>query len=268
MIRVQQVPISARHGQRKGKSGFTLIELLTVIAIIAILAGILLPALSRAREMARRSTCSSNLRQLAQAVVMYARDYNDRLPCTYDACADGQSTGYGGWMYFTDRGNASTPTKFWPKYGTLFEYTGGKENIFTCADDEIAAQALEQFSSAQYGKCGCSYSINWRLSTVCAADNGKVGSKSCFYIGHKLSRIRDASSIFLFVEEGSRSSNPNDMYDSTDDGYFNGTSGVDWQNKPTLRHAKGFNVAFCDGHADYLKADSQEAQDVLFNNKP
>lgn len=62
---------------RKGKSrGFTLIELLVVIAIISILAAILFPVFARAREMARKSTCTSNLRQLGTAVQLYVQDYD------------------------------------------------------------------------------------------------------------------------------------------------------------------------------------------------
>ena len=62
------------------RKGFTLIELLVVIAIIAILAAILFPVFSRAREKARGASCMSNMKQLALAVIQYTQDYDEKLP--------------------------------------------------------------------------------------------------------------------------------------------------------------------------------------------
>jgi len=62
------------------RKGFTLIELLVVIAIIAILAAILFPVFSRAREKARQSNCLSNTKQLVMGILMYAQDYDESIP--------------------------------------------------------------------------------------------------------------------------------------------------------------------------------------------
>jgi prepilin-type N-terminal cleavage/methylation domain-containing protein len=76
--------ISKTNSSPRDNQGFTLIELLVVIAIISILAAMLLPALARARESAKRTSCASNLRQVHLAFFAYAEDHNDRLPPKFE----------------------------------------------------------------------------------------------------------------------------------------------------------------------------------------
>jgi prepilin-type N-terminal cleavage/methylation domain-containing protein/prepilin-type processing-associated H-X9-DG protein len=71
--------IMSNPKSRPSRKGFTLIELLVVIAIIAILAAILFPAFAKAREAARRSSCSSNMKQMGIAIMQYSQEYDEKM---------------------------------------------------------------------------------------------------------------------------------------------------------------------------------------------
>ncbi len=75
------------------RKGFTLVELLVVIAIIALLMGILMPALSKVRQIAFRLVCGTNLSGIGKAMLIYANDYSDELPRAGGPSSEWSSTG-------------------------------------------------------------------------------------------------------------------------------------------------------------------------------
>lgn len=121
---------------------FTLIELLTVIAIIGVLAGLLLPTLGRARAKARQSACVSNLHQLGLAVNLYADDYRHHLPVAAL--------------------QPSTDTSGLPAIATLLRpYLGAKHTgALRCPADTEPLDAGQTF----FAREGSSYSWNYLLN--------------------------------------------------------------------------------------------------------
>ena len=90
-----------RNPKSKIRNGFTLIELLVVIAIIALLVSILLPSLNKAKELARRAVCSSNLHQMGLGTMMYANDNDGKIPSGFVGWSIGCTMQCNKWTPYT-----------------------------------------------------------------------------------------------------------------------------------------------------------------------
>ncbi len=206
--------------RRRRSAGFTLVELLVVIAIIALLASLLLPALSRAKEAARKATCISNLRQLALGTTLYAQEYNDTFPGVWDgSVGGGRDSGTNGWIFFIGFGR---PTVFNAALGVLFPYVSAT-NVFECPSDRVHS--------------GDSYALNALLS--------RETETRGFHAGIGLSSATSPAATFEFLEEAA----PN-AGGSTNDGYFDPRN-----DHPSGRHQGSVAGTFCDGHATALRTN-------------
>lgn len=210
---------------------FTLIELLVVIAIIAILAAMLLPALSKAKGRALQTACLSNQKQLQLCWGMYADDNLQRM---IDNLLVGGGTN--GWI----QGDMSNPLEATNTAllatGRLFAYNKSF-GIYRCPAD-IRPGRLASITFRVR-----SYSMNCYMNgNDVGADKGFVG----FRVNRKLPDItRPAPSIaFVFTEEHERRIN---------DGHMGiCPAGDDWYDLPALWH-RGANFSFADGHASFRK---------------
>lgn len=160
---------------------FTLIELLVVIAIIAILAAILFPVFSQAKESAKRTTCLSNLRQIGQATYLYLADADDRFPDRRDLKAMNYRpwTGWppsdprSGWLvpifepYTKSREIWSCPSVKGSVMGELNQVRDGDSRTWMWRFDQIVGDPLDNF----WGK-----SPDQALADLQAAQNPQVGN--------------------------------------------------------------------------------------------
>ncbi|OHB63134.1 MAG: hypothetical protein A2Y77_07890 [Planctomycetes bacterium RBG_13_62_9] len=127
----------------KTQRGFTLVELLVVIAIIALLMGILMPALSRVRQLAFRLTCGTNLSGIGKAMLIYANDYDDELPRSGGRNSVWGSMSPGGWSTLDRKaafslgadGSAATGASISSCFYLLVKYAEVTPKSFICKGD-------------------------------------------------------------------------------------------------------------------------------------
>jgi prepilin-type N-terminal cleavage/methylation domain-containing protein/prepilin-type processing-associated H-X9-DG protein len=234
------------------RHAFTLLELLVVIAVIAILAGILLPTLARSRERALGLFCLQNTRQLTVGWILYSDDHDGRLPYNLGVGAPANANGDGGssgpdmslnWannVLDWQAGNSdNTNTAKLVETG-LGPYLNKATAVFRCPSDHA-------LSSDQLG-------AGWTARVRSYSMNGMVGDAGTFsgegynennpkYAQYfKMSQIKQPSNIFVFLDE-----HP----DTIRDGYFiNRTADLQWRHLPASYHNGAAALSFADGHSE------------------
>jgi prepilin-type N-terminal cleavage/methylation domain-containing protein/prepilin-type processing-associated H-X9-DG protein len=221
------------------RRAFTLVELLVVIGIVAVLIALLVPALGRAREGARRTVCASNLRQLAGACLAYAQAHRGQLP----GAAASENVYPGDWIVWQ-------PGKD-PADSSVVPFLGRFDaRLFRCPSDAFEARAV-------VGDMTGPYLYSYLLNGVLPFHTWRQGN---WYIPR-------ASEVVLMIECDERR-----VYSGAWMAYW---VGMQWEEPLGTRHDPAAhrdwstinpadfarrpdrddrgNVAFCDGHVDYVE---------------
>lgn len=232
--------------QSSPQKAFTLIELLTVIAIIALLAAILFPVFSRARENARRTSCQSNLRQMGTAVMQYMQDYDDVFPWSFNTLTNSPAPEGGYWS-----GTAANGFWFWPQI--LYPYHKS-EQVFACPSVSLYKTGPARLYRGHYGANRLLMPINTDPTTSIVITNPM-----------KASLVPSPSSVYMFMDSGNYYANSTSVQAANGSnvyvpgmGSVSGTTGsitdtalqFDYKNG---RHFNGVNVTFADGHVKWLQ---------------
>jgi prepilin-type N-terminal cleavage/methylation domain-containing protein/prepilin-type processing-associated H-X9-DG protein len=216
--------------------GFTLIELLVVIAIIAVLMGILMPALNRVREQGKRATCLSNLKQLTMSWIMYADDNDDKI-VNGDSGEYGQAANNG--PYWVQRDWTSGMTKEQRQQaildGALWPFIKDLK-IYKCPS--VERKTMDYYN--QMSPPVRTYSISDSMN--CKAWAPEMGTT----IIQRRMAIKNGAMRAVFLDDGG-------TCPSALGGWTVWATKWSWWDPPPVRHGDGTTFSFADGHSEYHK---------------